>query len=180
MAAVCHDIGHDGYTNSYHVNAHTDRAIDYNDYSVQESFHASEFFRIMNQEEYYFLEDISRDQYKVFRKNVVNFILATDMAKHAADLAAFNAICTGYGIKDGENLEKMFENKETITQEKNTILTLAMHACDVSQQGRKFEVAKEWTYLLFDEFFDQGDLEKYKNLPITMLCDRVTVNVAAS
>jgi hypothetical protein len=37
------------------------------------------------------------------------------MAKHAADLAAFNAICTGYGIKDGENLEKMFENKETIT-----------------------------------------------------------------
>jgi cAMP-specific phosphodiesterase 4/calcium/calmodulin-dependent 3',5'-cyclic nucleotide phosphodiesterase len=55
-----------------------------------------------------------------------------------------------------------------------------MHACDVSQQGRKFGVAKEWTYLLFDEFFDQGDLEKYKNLPITMLCDRVTVNVAAS
>jgi len=74
----------------------------------------------------------------------------------------------------------MFENKETITQEKNTILTLAMHACDVSQQGRKFGVAKEWTYLLFDEFFDQGDLEKKQNLPVTMLCDRVTVNVTAS
>ena len=106
------------------------------------------------------MEDISRDQYKVFRKTVVNLILATDMAKHTADLAAFNAICTEYNIKDGKNLYKMFENKETITQEKNTILTLAMHACDVSQQGRKFGVAREWTYLLFDEFFDQGDLEK--------------------
>jgi hypothetical protein len=61
LAAVCHDIGHDGFTNSYHVNAYTNRAIDYNDVSVQESFHAAEFFRIMNQEEFYFLEDISRD-----------------------------------------------------------------------------------------------------------------------
>jgi hypothetical protein len=76
------------------------------------------------------------------------------MAKHTADLAAFNAICKQYNIKDGENLDKLFENKETVNREKNTILTLAMHACDVSQQGRKFCVAKEWTYLLFDEFFD--------------------------
>jgi len=55
----------------------------------------------MNQEKYYFLEDISRDQYKVFRKSVLNLILATDMSKHTADLAAFNAICTEYNIKDG-------------------------------------------------------------------------------
>ena len=82
MAAVCHDLGHDGYTNSYHVNAVTDRAIDSNDVSVQETFHAAEFFRIMSEEEHYFLEDISRDQYKLFRKMVINLILSTDMAKH--------------------------------------------------------------------------------------------------
>ena len=34
LAAVCHDLGHDGFTNVYHVNAMTDRAIDYNDVSV--------------------------------------------------------------------------------------------------------------------------------------------------
>lgn len=33
-AALCHDLGHDGYTNGYHVNAFTDRAIRYNDVSV--------------------------------------------------------------------------------------------------------------------------------------------------
>ena len=32
--AICHDLGHDGYTNGYHVNACTDRAIRYNDVSV--------------------------------------------------------------------------------------------------------------------------------------------------
>jgi hypothetical protein len=76
------------------------------------------------------------------------------MAKHAADLKAFNAICTEYDIHDGQNLDKLFENKETIDTEKNTILNIAMHAADVSAQGRKFNIAKEWTYLLFDEFFD--------------------------
>ena len=61
LAAVCHDLGHDGMTNSYHVNAMTIRAIDSNDVAVQEFFHAAEFFRIMNDESMNFLEDISRD-----------------------------------------------------------------------------------------------------------------------
>lgn len=34
IAAVCHDLGHDGFTNSYHVNAITLRAINSNDVSV--------------------------------------------------------------------------------------------------------------------------------------------------
>jgi len=34
IAAVCHDLGHDGFTNSYHINATTSRAIDSNDIAV--------------------------------------------------------------------------------------------------------------------------------------------------
>lgn len=48
MASVSHDLGHDGFTNSYHVNAMTSRAIDTNDGAVQEFFHVAEMFRIMN------------------------------------------------------------------------------------------------------------------------------------
>ena len=55
-----------------------------------------------------------------------------------------------------------------------------LHACDVSQQTRSFKVVKEWTYLLFEEFFAQGDTEKELGLPISMLCDRSTTKVAAS
>lgn len=47
ISAVCHDLGHDGFTNSYHINAITRRAIDSNDVSVQESFHVAELFRIL-------------------------------------------------------------------------------------------------------------------------------------
>ena len=55
-----------------------------------------------------------------------------------------------------------------------------MHAADVSSQCRPFEVAKEWSYLLFEEFFWQGDLEKEQNLPVSFLCDRSNTNIAKS
>lgn len=31
ISGICHDFGHDGFTNGYHVNAMTDRAVRYND-----------------------------------------------------------------------------------------------------------------------------------------------------
>jgi hypothetical protein len=34
IAAVCHDFGHDGFNNSYHVSVLSDRALRYNDISV--------------------------------------------------------------------------------------------------------------------------------------------------
>lgn len=56
-----------------------------------------------------------------------------------------------------------------------------MHACDVSQQTRSFETCEKWTYLLFEEFFHQGDLEKDMGYEISRLCDRVKdANVPSS
>jgi high affinity cGMP-specific 3',5'-cyclic phosphodiesterase 9 len=34
ISAVCHDYGHDGFNNAYHVNAISERAIRYSDQSV--------------------------------------------------------------------------------------------------------------------------------------------------
>jgi hypothetical protein len=50
LAATCHDFGHDGFNNGYHVNAITDRAIRYSDQSVQENYHAAESYMILNQD----------------------------------------------------------------------------------------------------------------------------------
>ena len=52
-----------------------------------------------------------------------------------------------------------------------------MHLCDVSNGARDFPITKNWSYLLFDEFFDQGDLERQQKLPISFLCDRKTIQV---
>lgn len=59
-------------------------------------------------------------------------------------------------------------------------MDFAVHSADISQQCRPFEVVKEWVFLLFEEFFRQGDIEKEMELPVSMLCDRDTTKVAGS
>ena len=61
IAAVGHDIGHDGFNNNYHVNAITKRAIDSNDVAVQETYHAAELFRIFNTPGLNFIEELHRE-----------------------------------------------------------------------------------------------------------------------
>uniref|UniRef100_A0A7S3FVS4 Phosphodiesterase n=1 Tax=Strombidium rassoulzadegani TaxID=1082188 RepID=A0A7S3FVS4_9SPIT len=182
ISAACHDLGHDGFTNSYHVNAITRRAIDSNDVSVQESFHVSELFRILQDDSCNFLNCMSKEEFKIFRKRTVGLILATDMARHVADLSSLNAMIGDNSIKDGENISSLFEGIEQAEIFKNQqfMMEICLHACDISQQTRGFDYAKKWTYLLFEEFFDQGDIEKNEKLPVSMLCDRVNTNVMKS
>ena len=174
IAAVCHDIGHDGFNNNYHVNAITGRAIDCNDQSVQETYHAAELFRILNQNEYNFLEDLHREQFASFRKRVVGLILATDMAKHAQELASLNEILT-MNKNDKKSIEEAFFSKDFdvahIFKNQQLLMEFSLHAADLSQACRDFHEVKEWTYLLFEEFFEQGDLEKEKVLQLSMLFD---------
>ena len=46
-------------------------------------------FRIIRNKQYNFVEDLSSVEFKLFRKRIIGLILATDMAKHVADLSQF-------------------------------------------------------------------------------------------
>ena len=98
IAATCHDYDHDGFNNAYHVNKMTMRALRYHDESVQENYHAAESISIMLKPEFNFLENVSKDDVKLFRKRLVGMILSTDMAKHMQDLTQFKNRCEAKGI----------------------------------------------------------------------------------
>jgi hypothetical protein len=55
-------------------------------------------FRVLGQSDSNFAEGFSREEFILFRKRVVGIILATDMAKHAADLSVLNKIINENGI----------------------------------------------------------------------------------
>lgn len=60
-------------------------------------------------------------------------------------------------------------------------MEVCLHAADVSVPCRpQFDIVRKWTYLLFEEFFEQGDAELKQDLSISFLCDRKTTNVAKS
>ena len=46
-SALCHDLQHPGYNNSFQCNARTKIALRYNDISVLENYHASIAFQLL-------------------------------------------------------------------------------------------------------------------------------------
>ena len=156
ISAICHDFGHDGFNNSYHVNTISDRAIRYNDVSVQENYHAAEAFAILNTSQYNFLEDFSRDDLKTFRQRFIGIILATDMARHTSDLAKIKTLMESKGVSQGQNRELLVDHESHKKEfdSKQMLIEFAVHAADVSTQTRPFDLAVEWTKLLFEEFFN--------------------------
>ena len=51
LAAVVHDLGHPGTTNTFQINTKSELATKYNELSVLESFHAASLFRILNRDD---------------------------------------------------------------------------------------------------------------------------------
>jgi hypothetical protein len=82
IAALGHDIGHPGLTNTFHINASTEMAITYNDSSCLENFHLAKLFKTIRKEETNIFEKLSTQDYKKIRKKMISEILATDMAIH--------------------------------------------------------------------------------------------------
>ena len=92
------------------------------------------------------------------------------------------SILSANDISNGKNNDYFVQtdDENQLFQNQQMLLEICMHTCDVSIPSRDFHVVKKWTYLLFEEFFAQGDLEKEKGLPVSMLCDRNTTHVAKS
>ena len=55
-----------------------------------------------------------------------------------------------------------------------------VHAADISNPTRTFDIAYLWAKKVVQEFFDQGDKERALGLEISRLCDRNTTNFAKS
>ncbi|KAL5037641.1 hypothetical protein RTP6_005042 [Batrachochytrium dendrobatidis] len=61
---------------------------------------------------------------------------------------------------------------------KQNMLNAILHAADISNPARPFNLCRKWSDLVVQEFFNQGDLERQKNLPLSPNMDRDTMNQA--
>lgn len=181
VAALCHDVKHDGFNNRYHVMAYTQRFQMYGDASVQESYHAAETLKLLNVIEYDFMsENHTPEQVQLFRKRVLEAIISTDMAlmkKLRGELADH---LQKFQIDSGNNANQLIDctSNKTMEQSKQLVSNGLLHACDISTSLREFDLSTVWADLLFEEFFNQGDCEKAQGLEVSMLCDRETTKVA--
>ena len=178
LSSLGHDLGHPGLNNGYQINASTDLGLTYNDISCLENFHSAFLFKIIRKEENNILEKFSIQNYKTIRKRMISQILATDMAFHGE-------ICSKIKtkIKTRQSQDRFIflsGNDKTKFDEQQLLLNFLVHMADLGHNCKKFEISFSWVKLLCEEFWNQGDKEKEKGLPISFMCDRNNVDIPTS
>lgn len=177
VAGLCHDIGHPGYNNSFHINSLSSFAVSYNDKSVLENFHSAEATRILMEPDLNFLDCLEGSQFKRFRKQFIEAILATDMTFHAkVNSLVKNRLITN-SIKGGVNIDKLVPSNDEMLEAHLDLFNFLLHLADLSHNAKKFDVSLIWVNALCEEFWSQGDTERAMNLPISFNCDRATADV---
>ena len=154
----------------------------YLDNSVLENYHIAEAFKAANTKKNNIFQNLSPEEFRLVRKSVIDCVLYTDITHHAKNvshlksLLKFNDVAMGSNLNNlfaGDNISKNFENQRFI-------LGMVLHASDISNACKPTHLQKMWVDLLMVELFNQGDIEKENNLPVSILCDREKVNINKS
>jgi len=180
VSAMGHDLGHPGLNNNFHINDNSDLAITYNDVSVLENFHSSFLFKILRKEENNIIEKFSTQNYKTLRKRMISQILATDMANHGEVISSIRSKINTWKETGQSRFILLSGNEKTKFAEQQSLLNYIIHMADLGHNCKKFDISLEWVRLLSMEFWDQGDKEKEKGLPVSFLCDRNKVDIPSS
>ncbi|CAK87723.1 unnamed protein product (macronuclear) [Paramecium tetraurelia] len=165
LSAAAHDVDHPGLNNIFLSNTRHELAMTYNDKSPLEQHHASTLFRFIREAD--LLTNFTLSDFKYFREKSINMILSTDNAMHGKDYNKLKARLASNDFDPG-------------AKDKGICFDTLLHAADISNPFKPMKNYEKWTFRVLGEFWVQGDKEKELGLPITMLCDRRTTNVAKS
>ncbi|XP_040057509.2 high affinity cGMP-specific 3',5'-cyclic phosphodiesterase 9A isoform X5 [Gasterosteus aculeatus] len=160
-AAVCHDLDHPGFNNTYQVNAKTELAVRYNDISPLENHHCAVAFQIFSQPDCNIFSNFDPEAFKLIRQGTITLILATDMARHGEILDSFKQKVDKFDYADEEHI--------------TCLKMVLIKCCDISNEVRPMEVAEPWVDCLLEEYFMQSDREKAEGLPVAPFMDREKV-----
>lgn len=151
----------------------------YLDNSPLENYHVSQAFKVMMKKEFNILVKFSSAEFRLIRKRIIECILATDMTYHSKIITNLKNKISLAGVVEGQNIQKLIEDIDVSKKFDNQQLILSniIHAADISNPIKLPTIYRKWVDRVFIEFFNQGDLEKKENLPISLLCDRATTEI---
>eukprot|EP00960_Hanusia_phi_P066740 766462-Hanusia_phi.AAC.10 len=169
LAALVHDLGHDGLNNNYHKNSISQRALMYNDQSIQENYHLFLLFSSMDAKaEIDIFHRLSQENFWELRKSIIDMVLFTDMSKHFMLLKDLKETCEADSLED------------KLCAASDLLMKAVLHVSDISNPAKPQELAISWTERCIEEFFLQGDQEKALGLPVSPQCNRETTSIPDS
>eukprot|EP00956_Cyclotella_meneghiniana_P034476 scaffold105349_cov72-Cyclotella_meneghiniana.AAC.2 len=159
VAALAHDLGHDGYNNAFHQNTGSELAVTYNGISILENYSAAYLFRILRKQENNIFARLDAEEMTKMRTRLIDLILDTDAKNHFMLMTRF---------KHGLEMKKL---------SRGLLSSMILHVSDVSNPARPGGVARKWAYAVQREFFRQGDKEKELGLSQSPFMDREFENL---
>ncbi|KAK4520241.1 uncharacterized protein ATC70_008374 [Mucor velutinosus] len=173
VAALCHDIGHPGFTNSFQINTKTELAEKYGGTSTLETYSVHLTMELLNKH--------NTANSHVVRDTIKDLILSTDMAYHSelvkqADQLIHlieQARSPSSGNKRKHSTSTTLMPTANLDAESRTSLCrILLHAADISNMARPWVISKQWSDLIVQEFFSQGDEERKRKMTISPGMDR--------
>lgn len=171
VAAAVHDVAHPGRNNAFLVATGNELARVYNDRTVLENHHVARAFELLARPENDFLAAVRAEDpaaYAEFRALVVEHVLSTDLSLHLDRLTRFQHACKSeevrLGTPDGRAMAA----------------TMALKCADLSHACKELALHRRWSDLIIEEFFQQGDDERERGLPVSPFMDRHDTNVPQS
>lgn len=150
LAAMLHDVGHDGTTNEFQIQQQTPLAIQYSNQSVLEQFHFDLGWKQV--EATGLLQNLSMQEQELIQHKVSDAILHTDMSFHQAQVEAYPNVTNSWDR-----------------------LVFWLHLADISNAAKSTFLI--WTDHVLEEFFLLGDYQDSLNLPVNF--DRRTAKRGA-
>ena len=162
LSCMCHDFKHFGLNNNFLKLTKHKLAIRYNDISILENMHISETFKLINSNpDCNIFFDVDKTTYEKMRKKMISCVLSTDMFYHSNHTQFMKDLIAKKDIKQEDNQQYM---------------NLLIHAADISNPTKPFNIYLKWAKLVVEEFCQQGDKEKALGLVCTSDRKKVKLN----
>lgn len=164
IAAATHDLDHPGVNQPFLIKTNHYLATLYKNTSVLENHHWRSAVGLLRESglvSHLPLEDRHR-----IERRIGSLILATDISRQNEYLSQFRKHLDQDDLCPGNQCHRHF------------IMQIAIKCADISNPCRTWEISKQWSEKVTEEFFNQGDIERKYKLEVSPLCDRYTANKA--
>jgi hypothetical protein len=167
IAAIAHDLEHDGVNNNFQIEITSEAALNHNNKSVLENQSSVVCFKLMRDDPSTdILSGLEPDARKEIRGVIIDAILATDMSAHFHLVGQLKAKIAASGVHEAGRQDVML------------LIKLALKCADISNPAKARGLYIRWADLVMEEFFNQGDREKELGVKVSPFMDRDSTSVS--
>lgn len=165
LAAAIHDFRHPGKSNLFMVKTQTEVALQFSDSSVLERMHLAEAFFLIKDPSCNIFSGFVDKHYRDARKAIIEMVLSTDLSIHLQLVGNLKTVM-------------LSEQKNGVANDPMMLMKVVVKCADIGHSAKVRHLHCQWSSLIIEEFFRQGDDERSANLSISPFMDRKNENSA--